>query len=78
MNPTDVFSTFTAFFPWGFLKVAILIMLFMYIVFAAVMVRQEQLMAKVVEIPFSPVLRVVALAHLVAAAGLFLLALLLL
>lgn len=78
MNSTDIFSIFTEFFPWGFLKVAILVMLLMYLVFAAVMVRQEQLMAKVVEIPFSPVLRIVALAHLVSAAGLFLLAIILL
>jgi len=50
----------------------------MYIIFAAIIVRQEQLMAKVVEIPFSPILRIIAISHLIASFVVFFLALTLL
>lgn len=50
----------------------------LYIIFSAVILRQEQLMAHVLEESFEPVLRWAAVAHLVAAVGIFLLALLIL
>ncbi len=50
----------------------------LYIVFAAVILRQEQLMANVLEESFEPVLRFVSVFHLVAAIAVFLLALLIL
>lgn len=50
----------------------------LYIVFASVILRQEQLMAQVLEESFEPVLRFAAIIHLVAAIGVFLLALLIL
>jgi len=78
VTPMDVLNVVLAFFPWGFTKLAILILVLIYIVFSAVIVRQEQLMSKVVEIPFSPILRVAALAHLFASIGAFGLALILL
>ncbi len=56
-------------FPWGYLKIGLFILTAMYLIFAAVIVRQERLMSKVVEIPFSPILRTIALIHLFAAIG---------
>ncbi|MBI3576514.1 hypothetical protein HY086_00555 [Candidatus Gottesmanbacteria bacterium] len=60
------------------LKIFFLVGIGLYTLFAAIIVRQEQLMADVLEETFEPVLRVVALAHLAAAAGLFFLALIIL
>lgn len=60
------------------IKILALVGFGMYIVFAVVIVRQEQLMANVLEEHFEPFLRLVALIHLVAAIVVFLLALILL
>lgn len=54
----------------------ILILYVFYILFALIMVRQEELMSRVVEIPFSPLLRVITIIHLVAALAIFTLAIL--
>lgn len=59
-------------------KYLVLFGLGLYIVFAAVILRQEQLMAHVLEESFEPVLRLGAIFHLIAASGVFLLALLIL
>ncbi len=59
-------------------KFLVLFGLGLYIVFAAVILRQEQLMAVVLEESFEPVLRLTAVIHLVAATGVFFLALLIL
>lgn len=67
-----------SFFPWLIVKIAIMVLVFCYIVFAALIVRQEQLMNRVVEIPVFPVLRLVAIAHLIASVTVFVLALVLL
>lgn len=64
MTP-EVFTFIRLFFPWGMLKLGITILVLLYAIFAAIIVRQEQLMSKVVEIPFSLVLRLVAILHLV-------------
>lgn len=61
-----------------FLKFLILFGLGLYIVFAAVILRQEQLMANVLEESFEPVLRLAAFIHLAAAIAVFVLALLIL
>lgn len=60
------------------LKIVVLIGIGVYTVFAAIMVRQEQLMASVLEETFEPVLRLLTIIHLASAIGLFLLALILL
>jgi hypothetical protein len=52
-------------------KVMVLIGLGLYVLFAAIMVRQEQLMDKVIDETFEPVLRVLVLLHLLAAIGLW-------
>lgn len=78
MEAISIINLFLAFFPWGFVKLATLVLVGLYMVFAAVIVRQEQLMARVVEIPFSPILRTISLVHLVAVFVVFILVLLLL
>lgn len=65
-------------FPWGFIKIGILILLAMYIIFAAVVARQQTLMSKVVFIPDTPLLKFMVLLHLFASIGVFVLALMLL
>lgn len=59
-------------------KFLILFGLGLYMVFATVILRQEQLMAQVLEESFEPVLRVAAFFHLAASIGVFVLALLIL
>ena len=58
------------------LKVLVLLGLIIYGVFAAVLVRQEQLMAHVLEESFEPMIRLLVIGHLVVAVGIFILALL--
>ncbi len=60
------------------LKILVLIGLGVYTIFAAVMVRQEQLMAGVLEESFEPVLRILTIIHFFASFGLLLLAIILL
>ncbi len=59
-------------------KIFVLIGIIVYCAFAAVIVRQEQLMANVLEEDFEPKLKLLALIHLILAVGLFLLALVIL
>lgn len=56
-------------------KILILIGLVLYIVFAGVLVRQEQLMAHVLEESFEPMIRMLVIGHLIASLVVFLLAL---
>lgn len=63
---------------WIFIKIFALIGLVVYLVFAAIIVRQEQLMANVLEETFEPILRVMSLIHLIAALAVFLLAIIIL
>lgn len=78
MSPNEMLSLVTGFFPWGFAKLSILIIIAMYTVFAAVIVRQEQLMSRVVESQSSVFLKVVAMVHLLVSICAFILALILL
>lgn len=59
-------------------KFLILFGLALYIVFASVILRQEQLMAHVLEESFEPVLRLASMIHLVASIVVFFLAIILL
>lgn len=60
-------------------KAMFLLLLGVYIVFAAIMVRQEQLMSKVVVIEaVAPLLRTLIWVHLIAAVTLFLVSIILL
>lgn len=55
-------------------KIIVLISLTLYLIFAGVMVRQEQLMANVLEEGFEPILRLITIIHLLLTIGLILLA----
>lgn len=57
-----------------FLKILFLVGLLLYIVFAGVLVRQEQLMAHVLEESFEPVIRMLVIGHFIASLVVFLLA----
>jgi hypothetical protein len=59
---------------WLFLKIMTLVAIVIYGIFAAVMVRQEQLMAKVLESSAEPVLRILTIVHLLCAVGVFFIA----
>ncbi len=60
------------------IKILILIAILVYTIVAAVIFRQEQLMAHVLEETFEPTLRVFTTIHLMASVALFFLALILL
>ena len=68
------------FFTFGalVLKILVLVGFDVYAIFAVVMVRQEYLMAHVLEESFEPFLRMLVFVHLAAAVGLFFLALVIL
>lgn len=59
-------------------KVLTLVGLGLYSVFAVIMIRQEQLMAAVLEEGFEPILRLLTILHFAAAVGLLILALMIL
>ena len=60
------------------LKVFMLIGLGLYSLFAVVVIRQEQLMAAVLEEGFEPILRLLTILHFAAAVGLLILAIIIL
>jgi hypothetical protein len=61
---------------WLILKIVTLVGIGVYIIFAGVMVRQENLMSHVLEEDFEPVLKILTFIHLVLAVIVFFLALL--
>ena len=73
MTPADVTATILL-----TVKVFILIGLGLYAIFSGIMVRQEQLMAAVLEEGFEPILRILTILHFAAAVGLFILAVMIL
>lgn len=60
------------------IKVFTLVGLGLYSVFAVIMIRQEQLMAAVLEESFEPILRLLTILHFAAAVSLLILALMIL
>ncbi|MEK7543606.1 MAG: DUF5657 family protein [Patescibacteria group bacterium] len=60
------------------IKVLTLVGLGLYSLFAGIMIRQEQLMAAVLEEGFEPILRILTILHFAAAVGLFILAVIIL
>jgi len=61
--------------PWFIIKIAVLILLVFYLIFAAVLNRQVSLMNQVLEAKFSPFLKFIAVIHLIAILLIFLLVL---
>lgn len=60
------------------IKLFVLLGLGIYVVFAAIIVRQEQLMAQTVAETYHPLLRLATVIHLLAAVGVFITAIILL
>lgn len=60
------------------IKVFVLVGLGLYSIFAAIIIRQEQLMANVLEESFEPVLRMFTIAHFIASLGVLVIAIVLL
>ena len=63
---------------WDLTKVGLLAFLGLYVIFALLVVRQVQLLTSVLGTNFSPLFKVMALLHVVLAAGVFLFALMIL
>jgi len=63
---------------WLSLKILSLVGIGLYTIFAAIMVRQEQLMSEVLEEQFEPILRLITIIHLAASLIVFALAIVLL
>lgn len=60
------------------LKILTIAGLVLYTIFSLILVRQEQLMADVLEEGFEPILRLLVMAHLIASVGLLIFAFVLL
>lgn len=78
MNISLLFKIFSSISPWLIVKIFALIWLGFYIIFAGIIVRQIELMNKILEAKFSPIIRLIALIHLGLTISLFLLALVIL
>ena len=63
---------------WFFVKIAVLILLALYLVFALVVVRQMKLMTSTLKLGFETPIRILSYAHLVFAVFVFLTALIIL
>ena len=63
---------------WLLFKIIVLVGIGVYVVFAGIMVRQENLMSRVLEEGFEPLLRFLTYIHLALAVVVFFLALILL
>ncbi len=65
----DIIDQFPQIITLAF-KILIILGLVLYCLFAAIMVRQERMMDKVIDETFEPVLRILVLLHLAGAIGL--------
>lgn len=72
------FNTLFSLNPWLIVKGVLLVFVFGYCFFALIVVRQVQLMTAVLKTTLSPWLKILAVAHLVLAVGVFLWVLILL
>jgi hypothetical protein len=63
------------FWPYGLVKILMMVLLGIYIIFAGILVREEQLISRMVQMAFSPILRGIVFIHLLAAISIFILAL---
>jgi len=75
MTIQDYYQTIVNISPWLIVKIVILILLLMYIFFAAILNRQVTLMNHVLEAKFSPLIKLFALIHVLIIIFIFALAL---
>ncbi len=62
--------------PWLIVKVFTLILLLLYIIFAAVLNRQVTLMNQILEAKFSPIIKLISVIHFFVAIAIFIISLL--
>jgi len=74
MTPEQIIATILSLSPFYFIKICCLTLLLLYLTFAFVLLRQTQVMTKVIEAEISPTIVLLALFHLLGAIFLFLLA----
>ena len=75
MSFDEVLDFITNITPLSVLKIFLILFLLFYAVFAWVVLRQEKFMSRVVEVPISPFLTILAQLHFWASFALFTLAL---
>lgn len=78
MTPEQFLMLFVSLWPWGFVKIFTVILALLYTIFAAICLRQIDLMNQMVEAQISPMLRLIAIVHLGAAIFILVLAIFLL
>ncbi len=78
MTPEQFLMLLVSWWPWVFVKILVTILALLYIIFAAICLRQIDLMNQMVEAQISPILRLIAIVHLGAAIFVLILALFLL
>jgi len=78
MSPEQILLNIISISPFLWIKIFLLILLLFYILFAAIILRQINLMNEMVEAQISPILTTIAILHLGGALFTFLLALFLL
>lgn len=78
MNFDNLFSLIFSINPWSIVKILVSFALFLYVIFAGIMVRQVSLMTESLKLGLEWPLKTVALLHFLGAALIFLLALIVL
>ena len=64
MTGKEIILVLISWWPWGFIKIFLIVLLLLYTVFAAICLRQIDLMNQVIEAQISPLLRLIAILHL--------------
>lgn len=78
MTPEQFISLLISFWPWAYVKFFLLVLMVFYLIFAAILLRQIDLMSQMVEAQITPALKLIGLIHLGLAVALFLAVLVLL
>ncbi|OGG13877.1 hypothetical protein A2773_03790 [Candidatus Gottesmanbacteria bacterium RIFCSPHIGHO2_01_FULL_39_10] len=59
------------FSPFLLIKIPILVLLFLYIIYALIILRQTMIMSKIVEVDVTPTLQFITLIHFLASIAIF-------
>lgn len=71
MTQEQLIGLLISFWPWAYLKFFLLVLMVFYLVFAAILLRQIDLMSQMVEAQITPALKLIGLIHLVLALAVF-------
>lgn len=78
MTPEQLILLLISFWPWAYVKFFLLVLMIFYLIFAAILFRQIDLMSRMVEAQITPALKLIGLIHLGMALAVFLAVLVLL